>query len=181
MMSVAGSAAALVQSLGLARWPFAVPELARRYLAAPDGPAGDATRHAVEVVFVTLHRLFGVAIGEHLGYLFTGLWTLLVAASILATAVIPGWLGVIGFPIGAALLAGTLEFAGPSERDGWAFAGTIVTIAYLVWSLWLGAIGVLLAVTAACSSPQDPGLTTTSSAGPSSTIRPRYMTAIRSA
>jgi len=143
---VVGSAAALVQSLGLARWPFAVPELARRYLAAPDGPAGDATRHSVEVVFVTLHRLFGVAIGEHLGYLFTGLWTLLVAASILATAVIPGWLGVIGLPIGAALLAGTLEFAGPSERDGWALAGTIVTIAYLVWSLWLVAIGVLLLV-----------------------------------
>ena len=90
---VVGSAAALVQGLGLVRWPFAVPELARRYVAAPDGPAGDATRQTVTVVFATLHRLLGVGIGEHLGYLFTGLWTLLVAASILSTDRPPGLAG----------------------------------------------------------------------------------------
>src|SRR3982751_2830816 len=31
-----GAAAALVQALGLVRWPFAVPELARRYVGAPE-------------------------------------------------------------------------------------------------------------------------------------------------
>jgi hypothetical protein len=31
---VVGAAAALVQAIGLVRWPFAVPELARRYVAA---------------------------------------------------------------------------------------------------------------------------------------------------
>lgn len=139
---VVGAAAALVQALGLVRWPFAVPELARRYLAAPDGPAGDATRRTVEVVFATLHRLLGVGIGEHLGYLFTGLWTLLVAASILSTTVLPGWLGIVGSLIGIALLIGTLEFVGPNERDGWALAGTIVPIAYIAWSLWLVGLGV---------------------------------------
>ena len=138
-----GVAAALVQALGLARWPFAVPELARRYIAA-DGPDAAATRRSIEVVFVTLHRFFGVGIGEHLGYLLTGLWTLLVAASILSTAVVPVWLGLIGLPIGVALLIGTLEFVGPNERDGWAIAGTIVPIAYIAWSLWLIALGVLL-------------------------------------
>jgi hypothetical protein len=46
--------AALVQFLGLVRWPFAVPHLARL--------AGDpATRDAVEVVFQTLNRYLGVA------------------------------------------------------------------------------------------------------------------------
>jgi hypothetical protein len=142
---VVGAAAALVQSIGLVRWPFAVPELARRYVAA-EGADAEATRRTIEVVFATLHRLFGVGIGEHLGYLLTGLWTLLVAASILSTAVIPGWLGVIGLPIGAALLVGTLEFSGSNERDGWPLAGTIVPIAYIAWSLWLVALGVLLLV-----------------------------------
>ena len=123
MSVVVGVGAALVQALGLVRWPFAVPELARRYLAAPDGPEGDATRATVEVVFATLHRLLGVGIGEHLGYLLTGLWTLLVAGSILSTAVLPGWLGIVGIPIGIALLIGTLEFVGPNERDGWRLAG----------------------------------------------------------
>ena len=75
-----------------------------------------ATRRTIEVTFATLHRLLGVGIGEHLGYLLTGLWTLLVAASILSTAVLPGWLGLIGLPIGVALLIGTLEFVGPNEQ-----------------------------------------------------------------
>lgn len=143
---VTGATASLVQALGLARWPFAVPELARRYLAAPDGPEGDAARHTVEVVFATLHRYLGVGIGEHLGYLFTGAWTLLVAASILTTAPLPAWLGFVGLPIGAALLVGTLEFVGPNERDGWKLAGMIVPIAYIAWSVWLIALGVSLLV-----------------------------------
>ncbi len=142
---VVGAAAALVQALGLVRWPFAIPELARRYVAA-EGPDADATRRTIEVVFATLHRLLGVGIGEHLGYLLTGLWTLLVAASILATAVLPGWLGIVGLPIGVALLIGALEFVGPNEKDGWPLAGTIVPIAYIAWSVWLIALGVFLLV-----------------------------------
>jgi hypothetical protein len=139
-----GAAAALVQALGLSRWPFAVPELARRYLAAPEGPAGEATREAVSVTFATLHRLLGVGIGEHLGYLLTGLWTLLVSASILTTAVLPVWFGLVGLPIGISLLIGTLEFVGPNERDGWPIAGMVVPIAYIAWSIWLAAMGVQL-------------------------------------
>ena len=67
-----------------------------------------------------------------------------MAASILSTAVLPGWLGVLGLPIGVALLIGALEFVGPNEKDGWPLAGTIVPIAYIAWSLWLIASGVLL-------------------------------------
>ena len=142
---VVGAAAALVQALGLVRWPFAVPELARRYVAA-EGPDAEATRRTIELTFATLHRLLGVGIGEHLGYLLTGLWTLLVAASILSTAVLPGWLGLVGMPIGVAMLVGTLEFVGPNEEDGWPLAGTIVPIAYIAWSLWLVAMGVFLLI-----------------------------------
>jgi Domain of unknown function (DUF4386) len=141
---VVGTAAGLVQCLGLVRWPFAVPELARRYVSAPDGPGGDPIRQTVEVLFATLHRLLGVGIGEHLGYLLTGLWTLLVAASIITTPVLPAWLGIVGVPIGIALLVGTLEFVGPNERAGWAPAGTIVPIAYIAWSIWLIALGLFL-------------------------------------
>jgi hypothetical protein len=143
---VLGAAAALVQALGLVRWPFAVPELARRYVAAPDGSVGDATRAAIAVVFDTLHRLLGVGIGEHLGYLLTGSWTIVVAASILTTTVLPAWLGLLGAPIGLAILVGTLEFVGPNERDGWHLAGIVVPIAYVAWSIWLIALGVFLLV-----------------------------------
>ncbi|MEA2676990.1 MAG: hypothetical protein QOJ81_1131 [Chloroflexota bacterium] len=140
---VIGAAAALVQTLGLVRWPFAVPELARQYIAA-EGPDADATRRSIALVFATLHRLLGVGIGEHLGYLLTGFWTLVVAASILATAVLPAWAGLVGLPIGIALLIGTFEFVGPNERDGWPLAGIIVPIAYIAWSLWLIVLGILI-------------------------------------
>lgn len=140
-----GLAAALVQAIGLVRWPFAIPELARRYVDA-EGPDTAATRDAVVVTFATLHRLLGVGIGEHLGYLLTGFWTLLVAVSVRASAVLPGWLGLIGLPIGVALLIGTLEFVGPNEREGWPLAGAIVPIAYVAWSVWLIALGVFLLV-----------------------------------
>jgi hypothetical protein len=141
---VIGSAAALVQALGLVRWPYAVPELARRYVATDDAEMAEAaaTRRTIEVVFATLHRLLGVGIGEHLGYLLTGIWTLLVAGSIVSTPVLPGWLGLLGIPVGAGLLVGTLEFVGPNEERGWPLAGTIVPIAYIAWSIWLVALGI---------------------------------------
>lgn len=140
---VVGAAAALAQAIGLMRWPFAVPELARRYLAA-EGPDAPTTRRSIELAFAMLHRLLGVGIGEHLGYLLTAIWTLLVSASILSTPILPGWLGLLGLPIGVALLVGTLEFVGANEKDGWPVAGIIVPIAYIGWSLWLVAIGVFL-------------------------------------
>jgi hypothetical protein len=147
---VLGATASIVQALGLVRWPFAVPELARRYVAADaadlSAQEAAATRRSVETTFVTLHRLLGVGIGEHLGYLFTGLWTLAVVASIVTTSVLPAWIGWIAVPIGLGLLVGTLEFVGPNERDGWAVAGTIVPIAYIAWSLWLVVMGVVMAI-----------------------------------
>jgi hypothetical protein len=142
---VFGASAALVQALGLVRWPFAVPELARRYVAA-EGPGGSLTREQIEIAFATLHRMFGVGIGEHLGYLLTGAWTLLVAASIMSSAVLPSWLGLIGVPIGVGLLVGALEFVGPNEAAGWSVAGKVVPIAYVAWSLWLIALGIGIAV-----------------------------------
>jgi len=143
---VVGASAAIVQGLGLVRWPYAVPELARRYVAAPPGSAGDPTRASVEVVFATLHRLLGVGIGEHLGYLFTGLWTLLVSVSILSTSILPGWLAAVGIVVGIAMLIGTLEFVGPNEETGWRGAGIIVPVAYIAWSIWLMALGVFLLI-----------------------------------
>lgn len=138
---VVGSAAALVQALGLVRWPFLVPELARRYVAA-DGPEAAPARQTVEVVFASVHRLLGVGIGEHLGYLLTGVWTFIVSLSILSSAAVAPWLGWLGLPIGAGLLLGSLEFVGSNEKAGWSTAGTIVPIAYVAWSAWLIALGV---------------------------------------
>jgi hypothetical protein len=64
-----GVLAAVVQFFRPARWPFLVPILAKKY----DDPApSEATREATVVVSESFHTYLGVAIGECLGYLFTG-------------------------------------------------------------------------------------------------------------
>jgi Domain of unknown function (DUF4386) len=140
---VTGVVAGVVQAIGLSRWLFAVPELARRYVAA-DGSDGAEIRRSIEVAFAVLHRFVGVGVGEHLGYLATGAWTILVAISILQGPILPSWTAVAGLLIGVALLIGTLEFVGPNERNGWALAGRIVPIAYIAWSIWLIVLGLML-------------------------------------
>lgn len=136
-----GVLAALVQFLGLVRWPFLVPYLAR-VAAEPD--ASPARREAVDIAFQSLNRYLGVAVGEHLGYLLTGGWSVLVGAALTQTAVAPAWLGIIGIVIGALLALCSLEFVGRYEPTGWKLASTLTPITYVAWSMWLVATGVAL-------------------------------------
>jgi hypothetical protein len=130
-----GVVAGLVQALGFLRWPFLVPHLAQAYL---DPAAGEAQRAAAGMVFEAFHRYAGMAVGEHLGYLSTSVWTLLVAIVLLRTARLPRWLGVVG----AALALGIA--AGLAEPAGWEMAGTINAVGYLLWAPWLMALGITL-------------------------------------
>jgi hypothetical protein len=62
-----GVLAAAVQFIGLSRWPFLVP-----YLARAEVDATPARREAIDVTFQSFNRFLGVAVGEHLGYGLTG-------------------------------------------------------------------------------------------------------------
>ena len=138
-----GVLAALAQFLGLVRWPFLVPYLAR-VAAEPD--AGPARREAVDVVFQSFNRYLGVAVGEHLGYLLTGAWTTLAGAALIQASAVPGWLGVAGLVVGPVLMLCSLEFVGSHEPGGWRLAMRLTPPAYVAWSLWLIATGVALLV-----------------------------------
>ncbi len=130
-----GVLAGLVQFLGLARWPFVVPYLAETY-AAPGASA--ATREAATVVFQALHRYAGNAIGEHLGYLLTAAWTALLSLAILATGIFHWAFGLVGLVAAAGVFAGTLELAGVKA------AAMINALSYVLWSLWLIALGIAM-------------------------------------
>ena len=140
-----GLLAALVQFLGLIRWPFAVPHIAR---VATDPTTTATTQEYIEVIFQTLNRYLGVAVGEHLGYLFTGLWTALAGVALIQSEVLPPAFGMIGLALAPLFVLGSLEFVGPFEPGGWRLAGTIVPLAYIGWSLWLLALGIGLLITA---------------------------------
>lgn len=134
LLSVAttiGVLASAAQFLGLVRWPFLVPYLAR---AEPS--------EAVDVVFQAFNRYLGIAVGEHLGYLLTGAWTTLAGVAVVQSAALPAWLGVAGMLVGPALMVCSLEFVG--REHGWKVAERLTPAAYVAWSLWLVSTGVAL-------------------------------------
>jgi hypothetical protein len=137
-----GVLAGVVQFLGLARWPFLVPELARVHA---DPASSQATREATTIAFQSFHRYLGVGVGECLGYLLTGAWTVLVAVAMLDSSAFDTWLAWPGMIIGASLILGSLEFVGSFEQ-GWRLAGAIVPFGYIAWSLWLVIAGLVLLV-----------------------------------
>jgi hypothetical protein len=136
-----GVLAAAVQFLGLIRWPFLVPYLAR---TAADPDASPARREAVDIVFQSFNRYLGVAVGEHLGYLLTGAWTTLTGIALTQTTATPGPIGVLGIVIGPVLMLCSLEFVGRHEPAGWKPAERLTPITYIAWSLWLIATGVAM-------------------------------------
>src|SRR5688572_3852030 len=128
-------AASLVQLLGLLRWPFLVPTLAQ---LAVDPATDPATRSATSAVFVAFHQYLGVAVGEHLGYLFTAAWTAVIAAAMLGSPHFRSWWGWLGLVAAVGIFAGLLE---PVGVPG---AGIINALSYILWSVWLMGAGVAL-------------------------------------
>jgi hypothetical protein len=97
-------------------------------------------------VFRAMHQYLGVGVGEHLGYLLTGSWSLLIGTAVVGTEPIPAWLGWVGIVIGVGLLVGSAEFLGRDEEDGWRLAGAAIPMLYVAWSLWLLAMGIALII-----------------------------------
>ena len=91
-------------------------------------------------MFEGFHRYAGMAVGEHLGYLSTSIWTLLAASVMLRSALFGRWLGVSGIILALGIAAGLLEPAGLE------LAGTINMISYLAWAVWLIVVGVVLLI-----------------------------------
>ena len=129
-----GIAAAVVQVIGLARWPVLVPGY------AVDATSADpAVANAAVDAFVTAHRILGNLIGETFGYLLTAAWTLLVLRA-LAGVLAGRWFTILGAVSAVLILAGVLSPLDLPLIDTANFAG------YVLWSLWLLAFAVLLLI-----------------------------------
>ena len=110
-----GIAAAVVQVIGLLRWPLIVPFLADR----------DDTD-----AFETVHEVFGTIIGETLGYALTATWTILIIRG-LAHHLAGRWFAYLGYGAAALIALGVLV---PLDVPGADFANFL---GYVVWSVWL--------------------------------------------
>ena len=130
---VFGVVAGVLQFIGLARWPFLVPYLADSYVDPQSSPA---TREAAAVTFQAFHDYAGGALGEHLGYLFTALWTLVLVPGLRVLG--RPWLAWLGIASAIGIAAGMVE---PLGVDA---AGAVNAIAYTAWAVWLVIVGVLV-------------------------------------
>lgn len=110
-----GVGAAIVQVIGLLRWPLIVPFLADR----------DDTD-----AFEAVHTLFGTVIGETLGYALTATWTILIIRG-LARHLAGRWFSLLGYVAAGLIAVGVLV---PLDVPGADFANFL---GYVIWSVWL--------------------------------------------
>lgn len=127
-----GAIAGLVQALGLLRWVMLVPMLAAAYTA--DG-ATELQQALAASTFDAANAYLGMGVGEHLGYLFTALWTVAVAIAVAPRWRLMAWTGV-ALALGVAF--------GMLEPFGVAMAATVNALAFTAWSLWALVLGVLV-------------------------------------
>ena len=129
-----GIAAAVVQVVGLLRWPLLVPGYASD-AASSDAGVAAAARDS----FTTASNILGTAVGETLGYLLTAAWTVLVIVA-LGRRYAGRWFQLLGAGSALLVLAGVLSPLGLPVIDMANFAG------YVLWSGWLIALAVVIVV-----------------------------------
>lgn len=128
-----GILAGVVQFFGLIRWTFLVPYLATTYF---EPNSSQSTRDSIAIVFQAFHRFAGMAIGEHLGYLCTSVWTALIALALTQSSQFNTWLGWAGFIPALGI------FIGLFEEAGFKAAAIINAVSYILWSIWLIVVGI---------------------------------------
>ena len=127
-----GIAAAIVQVIGLLRWPILVPGFASDAASASAATAADARDS-----FTTASDILGTAIGETLGYFLTATWTVLVITA-LGRGYAGRWFQVLGASSALLVVLGVFS---PLDLPGIDAANFI---GYILWSIWLIAFGVVI-------------------------------------
>lgn len=134
--TIAGVISIVAQMIGLLRWVFVVPVLGKSMAAATT----DAARESVKISFELIHQFAGVLIGEHIGQLFTIIWTVVICIVIYKTKLFPSWLSWFG------IISSVIYFLAQAELfatviEGfpvWKLAGFIGSTLWLVWLIILG-------------------------------------------
>lgn len=139
LSTLAGIIAGLTQALGLVRWVFAVPGLARTFA---DPISSDAARTAAIVAFESLHQFAGVAIGEHLGQLGTVAWAGLLAVELSDRPGFGRWQATLGGGAAVLIACGLAEGFSTVVAFNPGMLGLATPAGYIALSGWMVAVGV---------------------------------------
>jgi hypothetical protein len=134
--TVFGVTGLIVQMIGLLRWTFVVPVLASSYVNSAD----EAIKASVIISFKTIHQFGGVLLGEHLGQLFTILWTVLISIVFDRTKLVPKWITWLAYISSAIYILSQAELLATviPGFPAWDLAGLIGSTLWLIWLIIIG-------------------------------------------
>jgi len=123
----------LARALGIVRWLFAMPVLARLYISPA---ASDNFKENISMVYEMLNAYAG-GIGEILGVsLFASIWLVLISILLIRSSQWPNWLGCFGFVVAASLLLNLLEVVGIDM-------GAMISISETLQHFWMLAAAIV--------------------------------------
>ena len=135
--TIIGVAGLFVQMIGLLRWTFVVPVLADSYVNTTD----EATQNAIIVNFKVIHQFGGVLLGEHLGQLFTIIWTVFISKALSKLSQFPTWIVYLGYISSAIYLMAQAEILS-TVIPGFPVIQYAGLVGSTLWLLWLVILGV---------------------------------------
>jgi len=144
--AAAGIGAALVQVVGLARWPLLVPGLAA---TTTDPSASAAAQQAAGERFEALGTVLGRIVGESGGYLLTAVFTVAAVLALRERYRLSRLQVALGLGSVPLVLAGLLVPLGVPGADLANFAG------YVVWTVWCVVLGARLVRTGLPGHPRN--------------------------
>lgn len=127
----------IVQVIGLLRWVFVVPVLARLFTDPTTDPA---TKAAIPVVFSAIHQYGGVILGEHMGQFLIIIWMSMISAIIYKSKMFSKWVAWLGWITSAVYILGQTELFATAIPDfpviDW--GGLYGSLLWLLWMIVLG-------------------------------------------
>ena len=130
-----GVISGIVQIVGLLRWVFVIPVIANSYVT------GDAAAKAASTSsFQTIHQFGGVLLGEHLGQLFTIIWTVMICYAFIKLNIFSKWVSWVGIIASLIYLLAQAELFATviPSFPVWGMAGFIGSTLWLVWLIIVG-------------------------------------------
>lgn len=137
LATVFGILAIIFQLVGLLRWVFVVPVLASNFV---NQTATTSTKDSIVVAFQVIHQYGGVLLGEHLGQLFTIVWTVLISVAMFKSSIFKKWLGWFGLLTSLIYLCAQTELFETVIPNFYVIpeAGLIGSILWLTWMIIMG-------------------------------------------
>lgn len=126
----------IVQIIGLLRWTFVVPVLAKTYVTTQN----ESIKETCKIAFQAVHQYGGVLLGEHLGQLFTIAWTIMINSAFYKLQLMPKWITALGYIAAFIYLLAQAELFATviPGFPVWGLAGLTGSTLWLIWLILVG-------------------------------------------